>query len=156
MTFYMLLNHVATLFISLNVLTTLSFDSEIVSYLYGGGKDDIFFQVTGNQKTLALKPKVEGKLSNLLVVTKKRKYYFDLIYNKDNPHQFIEVRHGLINSNLKEIIKKKNFEILEGKTSYLFVNNQKKPVLVNGTKVIQKEYFSKGIPIFYEGVRILN
>lgn len=156
MTFYILLNHVATLFISLNVLTTLSFDSEVISYLYGGGKDDVFFQVTGNQRTLALKPKIEGKLSNLLVVTKNRKYYFDLIYDKDRPHQFIEVRHGSINLNQKEILNKKNFEILEGKTSYLFVNKQKKPVIINGVKVTQKDYFSKGIPILYEGVRILN
>ena len=76
MTFYMLLNQVATVFLSLNVLTTLTFDSEVQSYLYGGSQTDLFVQVTNNSRTLALKSKTEGELSNLLVITKNRKFYF--------------------------------------------------------------------------------
>ena len=156
MTIYILLNHVATIFLGLNVLTTLSFDSEVQSYLYGGGKDDIFIQLTSNQKTLALKSKVDGDLSNLLVVTKKRKYYFDLKNSKSNPHQFLEIRHGVANMSVKEIMKTKKFEIMEGKTSILVINKSKKDIDVNGIKVSTKEYFSKGVPIYLDGPRILN
>ena len=63
MMFYILMNQITTLFLSLNLLTTLSFDSEIVSYLYGGGKEEVFFQVTNNNRTLALKPLMDGNYS---------------------------------------------------------------------------------------------
>ena len=68
MSFYILANHITTLFLSLNLLTTLSFDSEIISYLYGGSKEDVFFKVTNNNRTLAIKPLTDGSFSNLLVI----------------------------------------------------------------------------------------
>src|SRR5690606_27474813 len=101
-------------------LTTLSFDSEILSYLYGGGQEEMFFQVTNNHKTLAIKPKMEGDYSNLLVITKNRKYYFDLKQDQKNPHQFIEVKDGIANHALTKKVKTKDYEILEGDNSLLF------------------------------------
>lgn len=155
MTFYVLLNQVTSLFLSLNLLTTLSFDSEIDSYLYGGGSNEVFFQVTNNNRTLALKPKTDGKLSNLLVITKKRKYYFELSLSNKNPHQFIEVKHGVINHAMKIKTKNERYEVLEGKSSILFINKGAE-LTVNGVTVKSKEYFSKGVPIIVNGVRSLN
>jgi len=155
MTFYMLLNQVASVFLSLNVLTTLTFDSEVQSYLYGGSQTDLFVQLTNNSRTLALKSKTEGELSNLLVITKNRKFYFDLKLDKHHPHQFVEVKHGLINMSSKSIVKNKRFEILEGKTSLTILNKSKKEIQVNGLKVKTKDYFSKGVPIFIDGARVL-
>ncbi len=66
MTFYILMNQVTTLFLSLNLLTTLSFESEVISFMYGGSEQDVYFKVTNNRKTLAIKPKIEGTLSNLI------------------------------------------------------------------------------------------
>lgn len=156
MTFYILINQITTLFLSLNLLTTLSFESEIQSYLYGGSQEDIFFQVTNDHKTLALKPKREGDYSNLLVVTKNRKFYFDLKHDKTRPHQFIEVRDGVISHALTKKMETKDFELLEGEGSLLFINRKDTEVSVNGIKVKRREYLSKGIPIIYEGKRILN
>lgn len=156
MTFHILMNQITTLFLSLNLLTTLSFESEIQSYLYGGSQEEMFFQVTNNHKTLALKPKMEGSYSNLLVITKDRKFYFDLKHDKAKPHQFIEVRDGVANHALTKKIQTKDFELLEGDNSYLFLNRKSTEVDVNGMKVKQREYLSKGVPIIYEGKRILN
>ncbi|MAZ48947.1 MAG: hypothetical protein CME65_10305 [Halobacteriovoraceae bacterium] len=156
MTFYILLNQITTLFLSLNLLTTLSFDSEIISYLYGGSKQEMFFQVTNNNRTLALKPLMEGDFSNLLVITKEHKYYFDLRLTNNNSHQFIEIKDGIASHALTKKIKTKEYEILEGQASILFINNTKKEMMVNNIRVKKKEYFSKGVPIILNGQRILN
>lgn len=156
MTFHILLNQMTTLFLSLNLLTTLSFDSEIQSYLYGGSPEEMFFQVTNNHRTLAMKPKLEGSFSNLLVITKKGKYYFDLKHSESMPHQFIEVRDGVMNHALTKKVQSKDYEILEGDNSLLFINHKSVEVTVNGMKIKSREYLSKGVPILYEGKRILN
>jgi len=156
MTFHIILNQITTLFLSLNLLTTLSFESEIQSYLYGGSPEEMFFQVTNNQKTLAMKPKLAGGLSNLLVITKKKKYYFDLKEVTTGSHQFIEVKDGVMNHALSKKIENKDYEILEGESSLLFINRRMDEVNVNGMKIKKREYLSKGIPILYEGHRILN
>ena len=156
MTFYILMNHITTLFVSLGLLTTLSFDSEITSYLYGGSKEDLFIKVTNNHKTLAIKPMVEGVSSNLLVITKNRKYYFDLKYNQKKPHHFVEIKQGVINHGMKKVMSRKDFDLLEGSTSVLVINKKKKKLSVNKKKIKKKGYFSKGVPIFIEGKRVLN
>jgi hypothetical protein len=55
MTFYVLANQITTLFISLHLLTTFSFEGEVRSYLFGGNKDDITLELANNNKTLAMK-----------------------------------------------------------------------------------------------------
>ncbi len=156
MTFYILMNHITTLFVSVGLLTTLSFDSEITSYMYGGSKEDLFLKVTNNHKTLAIKPKVEGVASNLLVVTKNRKYYFDLRYSKDKPHQFVEVKDGVINHSMTMILEGTNEDILEGESSVLVINKSRRPIQINGKKFKNKKYFSKGIPLIKGDQRIFN
>ena len=136
MTFYILMNQITTIFLSLNLLTTLSFDSEIISYLYGGSKEEMFFQVTNNNRTLALKPMMDGNYSNLLVITKERKYYFDLKQTNQKSHQFIEIKDGVASHALTKKIKTKDYEILEGQSSILFVNNSNAEVTVNSMKVV--------------------
>jgi type IV secretory pathway VirB9-like protein len=155
-TFHIIANQITTLFLSLQLLTTLSFDSEIVSYLYGGAKEDVFFQVTNNQKTLAIKPTQKDRFSNLLVITKNRKYYFDLAYDEARPHQFVEIKDGVMNHALKERLTHKDYQIMEGENSLLFINRRQNPVTVNSVEVRSREYFSKGVPLIKEGQRILN
>lgn len=156
MTFHIIANQITTLFLSLNLLTTLSFDSEIVSFLYGGAKEDVFFQVTNNQKTLAIKPTQKQRFSNLLVITKSRKYYFDLNYDESSPHHFIEVKDGVMNHAVKERLTHKDYQIMEGESSLLFINRANDPVTINGVEVKSREYFSKGVPLIKDGRRILN
>ncbi len=156
MTFYILLNQITTVFLSFNLLTTLTFESEIQNYLYGGSPEEMYFQVTNNHRTLAIKPKLEGQFSNLLVITKKGKYYFDLKHSQKDPHQFVEVKDGIMNHALTKKIQTKDYEVLEGDHSLLFINHKDGEVVVNGLRVKKREYLSKGVPILYEGTRILN
>ena len=156
MTFYILLNQITTVFLSFNLLTTLTFESEIQNYLYGGSPEEMFFQVANNHRTLAIKPKLEGQFSNLLVITKKGKYYFDFKHSEKDPHQFVEVKDGIMNHALTKKLQTKDYEILEGDQSLLFINHKGAEVVVNGMKVKTREYLSKGVPILHEGKRILN
>jgi len=156
MSFFIISKQLTTLFLSLSFLTTLSFDSEIISFMYGGGKNDVFFEITGKNKTLAIKPKVEGKLSNLLVVTKNAKYYFFLETNMERPHLFVEVHDGEINNAFKILKQTPEYDLLEGKSSILFINKKINPVFINQQSVLKQEYFSKGVPLISDGKIILN
>jgi len=154
-TFHILLNQITSLFVGLNMLTTLSFESDVKSFYYGGNKEDVFFKVADN-RTLLIKPYRLDTLSNLLVVTDKRKFYFQLKDGAAHPHGFVEVKHGVMNHALKKKLTTDQYDILEGESSLLFVNKREQEVEVNGVKVKQREYFSKGVPLIFESKRILN
>ena len=156
MNFFILPNQITTLFLSLNLLTTMSFNDDIRSYIYGGNKEEVFLEISNNNKTLVMKSKKKDINTNMLVVTSKNKYYFHVKTDESNPHQFIEINDGEINSAFKKVLEKDTYEILQGTSSLLIVNKTKNPLTVNGIKVISKEYFSLGVPIILNGERILN
>jgi type IV secretory pathway VirB9-like protein len=156
MIFYILLNHITTLFVSLGLLTTLTFDSEITSYLYGGSNEDLFIKVANNRKTLAIKPKRAGIKSNLLVMTKDRKFYFNVRFNDKQPHEFIEVKSAQINHAMRKRLETREYRIMEGSTSIAVINKKSSPLRVNGKQISKKGYFSKGVPLFINSKRILN
>lgn len=155
MTFYMLYNQVATLFLSLGLVTTLSFDSEVTSFIYGGGETEIYSILTSDNKTLALKPKKEGIDSNLLVQTRNGNFYFDLKSSSaPEAHKFVEVKRGQIDKALSEKKVTSGYVIWEGTKSLLLKNKGSTPLEVNGVKVIESIYLSKGIPLFINGQRV--
>lgn len=156
MNFFVLPNQITTLFLSLNLLTTMSFNDDIRSFIYGGNKEEVYLEVSNNNKTLVIKAKKKEINTNMLVITNKNKYYFHVRLDENNPHQFIEVNDGEINSAFKKIVDKDSYEILQGTSSLLIVNKTKNSITVNGQKVISKEYFSLGVPIILNGERILN
>ncbi|MBY0415375.1 MAG: hypothetical protein K2Q18_14480 [Bdellovibrionales bacterium] len=157
MTFYILANQITCLFISLHLLTTVSFDGEIRSYLYGGSKDDITFELANNNKTLALKAKKKEIDSNLLIVTSKSKYYFHVKVTENNPHQFIEVYDGEINNAYSKLKETKDYDLFEGISSMFLVNKSNEKMQVNEKEVPKgKLYLSKGVPIILNGERIYN
>lgn len=156
MNFYILSNQITSLFLSMNLLTTMSFSDDIRFYIYGGNKDEVYLETSNNNKTLVMKAKKKEINTNMLVVTSKSKYYFHVSLDETTPHQFIEINDGEINSTFKKILEKENYEILQGGSSLLFVNKTKIPITVNGQKIQSKDYFSLGVPIIVNGERILN
>lgn len=156
MNFFVLPNQITTLFLSLNLLTTMSFSDDIRSFIYGGNKEEVFLEVSNNNKTLVMKAKKKDINTNMLVVTSKNKYYFHVKLDESPPHQFIEINDGEINSAFKRVLEKDTYEILQGTSSLLIVNKTKNPITVNGIKVISRDYFSLGVPIILNGERILN
>lgn len=153
MTFFILIGHIATVFLTMNFLTTLSFEKEVTSFMYGGNEKDIFISLSNKGKTLVIKPKMKNIDSNLLVITKDKKFYFHMKYGGKSEHQFVEVKRGEINSNYRKMVSSPGFELLEGKTSVLFINKGMR-TRVNGQEVMRKSYFSKGVPIFMNNKRI--
>jgi len=155
MIFYVLQNQIVALFLSMNLLTTLSFDSEVLGFFHGVSESDLSIKLTNKQRTLVIQAKREGIASNLLVVTREGKFYFNFSVDEKNPHQFIEVKQGQINHAMKLLKTYPEFEIWEGSTSLMLVNRSKNMIEANGIKIKDKEYFSKGTPLFVGGVRLL-
>lgn len=157
MTFYILANQISTLFLSMHLLTTLTFEGEIRSYLYGGSKDDITLELANNNKTLAVKAKKKDIDTNLLVVTSKNKYYFHVKTTENNSHQFVEVYDGEINNSYSKIRETKDYDLYEGASSVFVVNKSKEKMRTNEMDVSKgKLYLSKGVPIILNGERIYN
>lgn len=156
MIFSILPNTISTLFLSANLITSLTFKDEVRSYIYGGVKEEVFAELANSNKTLVLKAKRKDIDTNLIIVTSKNRYYFTVKGTEKYSHQFIEIEDGMINSNFKKIQEKDTYEVFEGMTSIMVVNKSKVPIVVNGIEVKAKEYFSKGTPVFVDGHRILN
>jgi len=139
------------------LLTTISFEGEIRSYLSGGSKDDVTLELANNNKTLALKAKKKDIDTNLLVVTSKNKYYFHVKTSDNNSHQFIEVNDGEINNSYSKIREAKDYDLYEGASSVFVVNKSKEKMRANELDVTKgKLYLSKGVPIILNGERIYN
>jgi hypothetical protein len=156
MIFSVLPNTVTSLFLSANLITSLTFKDEVRSFIYGGVKEEIFSELANNNKTLVIKVKKKGIDTNLIIVTSKNRYYFSVKGVDKYSHQFIEIEDGIINSNFKKIKETDTFELFEGMTSIMVVNKSKTPIIINDVEVSAKEYFSKGVPLIMDGSRILN
>ena len=156
MIFSILPSSITTLFLSLNLLTALSFKDEVKSYYYGGQKDDIFVELSNSNRTLVMKAKKIEIDTNLLIVTTRNRYNFRIKTSDISPHEFIEIEDAQVNTNFKKLNETLTYELLEGNSSVMFVNKTKIPIMVNGIKVVSKEYFSKGVPLIINGIRVLN
>ena len=156
MIFSILPNTISALFLSANLITSLTFKDEVRSFIYGGPKEEVFSELANNNKTLVMKAKKKDIDTNLIIVTTKNRYYFSVKSVDKYSHQFIEVEDGAINSTFRKIKETDSFQIYEGMTSLMVVNKSKSPLIVNGVEVTAKEYFSKGTPLILDGHRILN
>ena len=156
MIFSILPTTITTLFLSANLITTLSFKDDVRTFIYGGTKEEIFTELANNNKTLVLKAKKKGIETNLIVVTSKNRYYFKVMESDKIPHQFVEIEDGMINTNFRKIKETGSYDLFEGNNSVMVVSKKKEGIDVNGVFVVAKDYFSKGVPLFIDGIRVLN
>lgn len=156
MIFSILPTTITTLFLSLNLITTLTFKDDVRSFIYGGTKEEVFTELANNNKTLVIKAKKKGIDTNLIIVTAKNRYYFKVKETTKEPHQFIEIEDGEINASFRKIKETENYEIFEGLSSIMVVSKKRNGISVNDQLVTTKEYFSKGTPLFIDGERVLN
>lgn len=147
---------ITTLFLSANLITTLTFKDDVRSFIYGGTKEEVFSELANNNKTLVIKAKKKGIDTNLIIVTAKNRYYFHVKDTDKGPHQFIEVEDGEINTSFRKIKETENFDLFEGASSIMIVSKKRNGIMANGEKITSKGYFSKGTPLFINGERILN
>lgn len=156
MIFSILPSSISTLFLSANLITTLTFKDDVRSFIYGGTKEEVFSELANNNKTLVFKAKKKGIDTNLIIVTAKNRYYFNVKDSDKSPHQFIEIEDGEINTSFRKIKDSESFDLFEGASSIMVVSKKRNGIMANGEKVTSKEYFSKGTPLFIDGERVLN
>lgn len=156
MIFSILPTSITTLLISTNLITTLTFRDDVRSFIYGGTREEVFSELANNNKTLVIKAKKKGLDTNLIIVTSKNRYYFNVKETNVGSHQFIEVEDGEINTSFRKIKETSEYDLFEGASSIMVVSKKKSGILVNNQLVTAKDYFSKGTPLIIEGIRVLN
>lgn len=152
---FMLVNQIASVFVSLQFATVIEFPLPITSYVYGGSESDLVIDLIQNDKVLSIKPRVANINSNFVVTTKTSKYYFYLKTNTQTPHKFITIKDGLLEPLQKIIKDEKDFTFLEGETSAKIVPKTI-PLEVNGEQISSTYFVPKGAPLLINGNRILN
>lgn len=156
MIFWMLMGHFATIFLSPQFSTTIEFNQPIEQVIYGGSKNDLYIYLANNKKTLIIKPLEKSLNSNLTIIAKDQNYHFWIQMDHDRPHVFVQLQKGQVNSIYQTVFENDDLKIQEGSSSVLIINKKKTPLEVNGKKVESQDYFSKGIPLIVNGVRIYN
>lgn len=155
MDFYILAKSMVYLFLSTSSPTTLVFQ-EPIEYVSAGKNGDFALNRSNNQKILVIQPLKEIDETNMVVITKDQHFQFKVRTVEKGHHPFIYVYPGTINKTFVKKLETSEFRVLEGDTSMLVQNKREDPLKVNESKVDREEHFSKGVPLFINGQRVLN
>jgi hypothetical protein len=155
MDFYILAKSMAFLFLSLSSPTTLVFQ-EPIEYVSAGKNGDFAINRSNNQKILVIQPLKEIAETNMVVITKEQHFQFKLSTSDKYHHTFVYVYPGAINKTFVKKLETPDFRILEGDSSTLVQNKRDGPLRVNDKELEREDHFSKGVPLFINGKRVLN
>ncbi len=155
MDFYILTKSIAYLFLSLSSPTTLVFQ-EPIEYVSAGKNGDFALNRSNNQKILVIQPLKEIAETNMVVITKEQHFQFKVRPVEKGHHTFVYVYPGAINKTFVKKLETSDFRILEGDSSILVQSKRDGPLTVNDYEVKREDHFSKGVPLFINGKRVLN
>lgn len=155
MDFYILAKSMVYLFLSTSSPTTLVFQ-EPIEYVSAGKNGDFALNRSNNQKILVIQPLKEIDETNMVVITKDQHFQFKVRTLEKGHHPFIYVYPGTINKTFVKKLETSEFRVLEGDTSMLVQNKREESLKVNESNVDREEHFSKGVPLFINGKRVLN
>lgn len=145
---YIIPQTVAYIMLSLNGPTTLQFDEQI-EFVQAGKAGEISVNIASNRKTVvfqALQPIKEQR--NMVILTKNNSFNLNYRIKESGHHQFLRIHKGEEDSSFKIKLETNDYKILEGKKSYLAINKKDHPLVINGSQIETKEYFSKGLPLY--------
>lgn len=155
MDFFILAKSMTFLFLSLSSPTTLVFQ-EPVEYVNAGKNGDFTIDRSKSQKILVITPLKEIHEKNMVVITKDQHYQFKVKTVENEHHPFVYVYPGSVNKTFVKKLENQDFRILEGDSSTLVQNKRDGPITVNNITVEREDHFSKGVPLFINGKRVLN
>lgn len=145
---YIIPKTIAYIILSLNGPTTLQFDEQI-EFVQAGKAGEISVNISSNKKTVvlqALQPVTEQR--NMVILTKNNSFNLNYRIRESGHHQFLKIHEGEEDSSFKIKLETSDYKILEGKKSYLAINKKDSPLVINGSLIEAKEYFSKGLPLY--------
>lgn len=146
MIYYIFKNSIFTIFLSLDFLTSVHFESKIFDYI-GGGVHKFRHYELNQSKTFAFQAKSKTLNNNFIVFLKNKKYHFNLVFNNKYIQKSIEIRRAKKCNVFKIKKETKSYQLFECPKSFFIVNKTNKPLLVNEKYINQKGYVSK-VPIF--------
>ena len=147
---------IATIYISLKHPIVLVFDEPIDYLTHGAKTGTLRVQKSKNSKIItlnALDPKID---TSMHVITSKRSYNFFIKHSEIYPHYSIKIEDGKRDSGYEVVLNNKNYKVLEGRNSLYIINKMDRELKVNEQKIKKNSLFSKGIPLFIDGRRVLN
>ena len=148
---------IVTFFISMNFHTSMTFESEVSTYIYGGQSSEVSITLANNKKTLIIKANKKPIDTTMSVFVKGIEYAFRVKYTDTINNQWhLHIFPAKINSIYKLITKNEDYSLMEGTNSLLLINNKKIPLIVNDEQVKTRTYLSKGAPVFINEKRIYN
>lgn len=147
---------IATIFISLNHPVVLVFDEPIDYLTHGAKQGTLRVQKSKNSKIITLNALGRDIDTSMHVITGKRSYDFFIKHSESTPHHSIKVEEGKRDGRYEVVINNKRYKLLEGRNSLHIINKMGRPLKVNERSIKKSSLFSKGIPLFIEGRRVLN
>ena len=152
MTFFMLLQATAIIFLNTNHSTTLVFQ-DTIEYISAGNRGDFKIYKSKNGKILVLRPLKKFSKTPMIVITNSRSYQFELRPQED-AHTFIHIKNGTDSRAHKLKRDTPKWKLKEGETSLVLINKTNSELLVNGIKSDKKRIpLTRGAPLFIEGKR---
>lgn len=156
MIYYMFLNTVALIYLSLTNVTVVKFDYPIISVASGKNKIDLYAMPTSDNRSLILKPLTEKLDTNITVATEGGVYVFDLKIDNERPHKLVVVKSGKADRFYQQVFSDSEKAIYEGEHTIQVVNKSSKNLKVNDITIRgnEKHTFPKGPPIIVNGERV--
>ena len=118
-TWFLTKNFLATIYLSLNSLTVLTFDYPIDSYFLGTNQDHIYSVLSKDKRSLVLKG-LKKTQTNLFVKTNNDQFTFDLKTSKQGSGNLL-IKRAKRNQTYKLIKKNKDYSLYEGNSSLIKV-----------------------------------
>ena len=147
MSFFMFVNKIAILLVSTQFVSTLKFQDPIEYIASGKNKMDLFYKVSRDKKTLVIKSLSPSLDTNMVVLTTKGSYSFDVRTSR-NPHKLVIINDGKKDQSFRELKNTSQYMALEGESSLSL--KAKRDIDVNGLILKKGEalLLPKGSPVF--------
>jgi type IV secretory pathway VirB9-like protein len=151
-----LINIASTITISANNPTTLVFN-EPIQFVSAGKAGDFSIFINNNKKILVISPIKDLPKAEMIIVTDNSSYQFKIKLNNSNYTNYFQVANGSKNLSYSVLKKSENFELYEGKSSYMLKNISDKEININDEILKPKDtsYLPKGESIYINETRIL-
>lgn len=147
MNIFVLGQEVITLFLSISVNLIIHFENPVTA---AGGSEAFDITPFNQNKSFIINARSKNFESNMVFFNEHEQFNVIFKHSEKFAHDFINLRHGKINSSFTLSYENEYFRFLEGSTSSLIENKSSNIIRVNGREVRANTYLSNGAPIFVE------
>ena len=150
MTYYIFKDQIFTIFLSIAHLTAVSFEHKIQDYV-GGEIGDFKIYELNKGKSLVYEAKKNSISKNFIAFTKGGKFHFNLKTDPLMSDKDIEIKEARKCELFNLMADNETFKLFECPRSLFVVNKKKNDLKVNELTIKDREFISKGPPVWIDG-----